>query len=263
MKSRRDFIAKKKIQYCVLLTIFFLGDISCNKSQDLKHNPKLFEIISLAKSHFSDKKRDYTKNAIYDSFDFFSLKPSNHLNTTGNYVKLFYNEHNEIVKVFKAEKLEDSDFEFSFIQDSPYTIFFAEQIYDTEFENEQDDPINGFFLVYGDRCYFLSFQEPFCIMELDRDLKAIQTLKFRSNKLLYKTKVNYKNEYHLYSDTFYSPDTPYQLTGETLFSDIIEQFSSRKFTFDRELKIGWLKEQDHLPLWIFWGLHEYDVVTKP
>jgi hypothetical protein len=254
-----------------LLALFLLADISCNRSQDLKSDNvivdeiKLSEIVSFARSHFAVYDSATATTALYDNYDFKSLKPSTQKSATVQSVKAFYDKDNNLVKLLTKSTFNDSDFEFHFVRNiaANYTIFFAEQIYDTQFENDQDDVVNGFFLVYNNRCYFLGFEAPFCVMELDAHLKVSKTLKFGlDRKLLYKTTIKYKNDIHLYSDLLYTPKESFMLSKETLISDVLNKFDASDFTFYTEYRIGWVKEDDHLPFWIFGGAHEYDYAVK-
>ncbi|SHH75293.1 hypothetical protein SAMN04488109_5149 [Chryseolinea serpens] len=260
------FKANQKQLFAVLLMLFFVLSLSCNRSRDLKRDVvdeiKVSDVIMFAKSHFSSYERASSVTEKYDNFDFNSLKPSKRTNPIVSYVKVFYDERRELAKVLSISKFKDSDFEFNFVENREfkYTVFFARQIYDTQYENEQGDVVDGFFLVINNRCFFFGFQEPFCIMELNDDLKAVETLKFRLNRLDYGTKVNYNDQIHLYSETFYQPKKVFEFDKETSVSDVIRQFESIDidFIFYNERKIGWVKNLDHLPLWIFGGLHEYD-----
>ncbi|HEY5747351.1 MAG TPA: hypothetical protein VIU12_14835 [Chryseolinea sp.] len=223
---------------------------------------QLFHVISFARSNFTKLAKTIKNERSYKDFDFASLTPSINPNPTVRSVKLFYNDNDELIGLRSQSKFKDSDFEYQFIQNQKheFTISFAKQIFDTEYENEQGDIVHGFFLSIHSRCFFIGFNEPLCIMELDRDLRAVKTLRFKLNHLNNGTKVNYKERYHIYSDSLYKPDHPFELTKETTISDIMDEFDSMNsnFTFDKELRIGWVKEEDHLPLWIFGGLHEYD-----
>lgn len=256
-----------KNQCATLLMLVAILQLSCAHSQDnIKQSPdlKLSEVISFARKHIVEEPAKNNKSKIYPYFDFNLLRPSQKLSDIFSSADVFYN-NSKVQRVILASKFKDSDFDFYFVNDSihGYTIFFAEQIYDSEYENEQGDIANGFFLAYEGHCYFIGLEGPLCIMQLDSDLKAIQTLRFESNRLHYKTKVNYRDKCHLYSDTFYSPMQVFEITDETTIGDVVGIFSRADFEIYKEIKIGWVREDDHLPLWIFGGHHEYDWLAKP
>jgi hypothetical protein len=221
------------------------------------------EVVAFAKTNIS--RRDSIVKSIYiDDFDFQTLSQLKHVNPLVASVRLSYGSNDKIVQVLTKSKYQDSDFEFNFAQNDKknYAIFFARQIFDTAYENEQNGPVMGFFLAIENRCFFIGLVEPLCVMELDGELKAIKTLRFNSNNLEYATEVRYREKYHIYSDRLYKPKSHFELTESTTIFDLLSQFdmigNPNHFSVDSERRIGWVKELDHLPLWTFSGLHEYD-----
>lgn len=257
----------------LLIFVLLLIDISCKRVQDNEMRNEItnskpltvLQIISYARSHWEDDEPKYSSSKVCNDFDFCSLTPVESSKTNEYQIKIYYNDRKEIVKVLKSSDLEDNDFEFHVIHNSEfdYSILFVREFYDySEMESEF---IEGFFFVYKKHCYFVSFDSyPFCVMGLDSQLKVVSTLKFYSNKLTYKTKANYKNKDHLYSETFFKPKSNFVIGKNTLFTDLADQISlDINFTLDKERKLGLVQDLDHLPLWVFAGHQEYDVLSAP
>jgi len=269
-----------------LLLLFSISIIACNRTTQPKESqhvqskvlppaivvpPKdplrLQEVISYAQSQWPGFDHPYSDRKIFNEFDFYDLLPLQQADSSIDKFSVFYSDKMRIVKILRESTLKDSDFEFKFIDDSSvdYSIFFAERYYEDELNNEQNDAVRGFILNYDDHCYFVSFDNsPLCIMELDSHLKVLKTLRFCSNQLIYRTKVNYVNNVDLYSDSLYVPKGKFSINTETLFSDVVKQFDSEiTFYFEREMKFGLIKDDMHLPLWILGGHHEYESQISP
>jgi hypothetical protein len=232
-----------------------------------KTDLKLSDVVTFAKEHWTDSTPSNLVSKTFADFDFNRLKPIENSDNKDYKITVFYNEQKEIMKIYKSDRLPDSDFEFKFIfnRDLNYVIFFAKQFFSDEMQNEQNGPVLGFFVLYNDHCYFISLgARPFCIMNLDSNLKVISTLRFCSGELRYKTKIKYINSGHLYSDILYSAKNKMTIDKQTTLTDVLSQFDvNANFVYEREMKLGWVEDQDHLPLWIMGGLHEYDVQVAP
>ncbi|MFZ6009278.1 MAG: hypothetical protein ACOYXT_02925 [Bacteroidota bacterium] len=220
------------------------------------------EVRSFARSHFLDSIPEASKVESFSDFDFLNLKAIKGSRAEELEVKVYYNEKNEIVKIGMLSDLRDNDFEFRVVrnEDSGYSVLYAEEFYD----QHESQYIYGFFIVYKAACYFVSFENPLCIMRLDSHLKAIQTLRFKDDDLTYKTTINYRDSIHLYSESFFKPTSTFSIDEKTTLENVIKCFDSEeKFITEKELVIGLVPELDHIPLWTFEGHHEYDMLKEP
>lgn len=251
----------------ILVLIIFLG--GCNKAKnnanqntDTVDSLTLFGVRSFARSHFLDSIPNASKTKVFTDFDFSSFKGLKESNANDYSVEVYYNEQNGIVKIRRTSNLPDNDFEFrvAYGPESKYVVLYAEEFFD-QYESEY---IYGFFLLYENACYFISFDNPFCLMQLDSRLNPIQTLQFKSDKLVYRTKINYRDSIHLYSESFFKPTSHFSVNGRTKLNDVTRYFhSGNAFVFEKELVLGLIPELDYIPLWTFEGHHEYDLSVRP
>jgi hypothetical protein len=261
-----------KIQLIILLNVLSICVVSCNKGQDTppinddNQSLKLVDVISYAQFHRPDSEQEYSDYRTFNDFDFSQLVALDNSYAIDNKVKVFYNDKKEIIRVSMYSNLLDNDFEFEIVSNtkSNYSIVYAKQI----FNDEKKDIVNGFFLIYSNKSYFVTFdRHPFCVMYLDNHLKAISTLrslKFDSKKFFFKTKVNYSNNKNLDSESFYIPNKDIIINNETLLEYVINQFNSDvDYRFEMKLKLGLVEGQEHIPLWAYNGHHEFDISATP
>jgi hypothetical protein len=279
-----NIVKLRVINFC-LLVLFLCSGTGCNRethsektrstlesvasvAREQPEEPlKVLEVISYAQSEWPGPDPQYTKKKEFGNFDFCNFLPANDSISAVGKSSVFYNSNGEIVRIFNSSDVIDSDIDFRVINNlkENYSILFAKRFYESDLMNEQDDPVSGFILKYKDHCYFIGLNtDPLCIMELNNHLKVIKTLRFCSGELIYGTKVNYVNGNHLYSDSLFVPNSKFTIDEKTLFSDMTKQFGiGSNFRFESELKLGLVKEEDNLPLWILGGRHEYGVQLSP
>ena len=241
--------------------------INCSKNESsncriVAHSLVFSQICKYARDHVSDSVSQYGRIETYNDFDFLELKPISTSKATGHGVTVYYDRQNRIVKIFCESSLPLNDYEYRVIHNPElgYKIIYPEE-YHSDFESEF---VDGFFIQYGNFCYFISFTKPVCVMRVDRNLRAINSLIFENDKLVYRTRINYKDIIHLYSESFFKVNKVFSLNNNTSLEQVVEYFDKEGgFIFEREKVIGVLKEFDYLPLWRFGGHHEYDILSKP
>jgi hypothetical protein len=251
-----------------LLTVFLFTLLliaSCSKDGSYTEKVEslnLAQVRQYARSHFLDTIPEHSRVEIFSDFDFHNFEPLKESKNKEYKVTVYYNDENKIIKLTRASTLPDNDYEFRVIRNEKmhYLILYAEEFY----EHSESEYIYSFFLVYKNECYFISFESPLCVMQLDSHLRAMNTLRFNTNRLAYRTMINYKDSIHLYSESFFKPVVDILINDSTTVDDVTRHFSdTEKFVFEKELVIGLLKEYDHLPLWRFEGHHEYDTQAIP
>lgn len=238
----------------VCLITWSCNDVRKTRGPDVKFN----DVVTFAASHFKDTLTCLADIEHHGFFDFEKLAVVDTVSSmSGGSFSIC--EVGGLVSTITTS-LQTTRFRFKVVSNSihNYTV-----LYPFYKGLEGWYPVDGFVLVFNNHSYFVPFERyPLCLMQLDSALNVVQTvrsLRFRTDSLIYKTIVNYRDRNRIYSETFLELNDRLAVDSTTTLNAIINLLENGAVTGRQmELRVGLTPEDEMLPLWLESAHHEYD-----
>lgn len=242
--------------------------LSRNRTTD-NGMPTLSDILKFAREKFPDNEVISQKSIIVNGFNFNEFSSTKDKDAQNGIFSLVYNEDGDISQIVQRLHEGSDTFEFHVVHNKKdnYRILF---IYDSISGGERNW-IDGFILNYNRTSYFIgengfdhssvfaNVKNLSSFMELDKNLKAMRTLKFEFGKCLHRTEVKYKHDRTLFSEILLTYKQPWEVTDKTPLSEMLDRLTSdnANLTLAGEKIIELEENYSYRPLWVYNGIHVY------